>query len=60
MAKAPASLRATDELAEAGYQWLELGPYGYLPTDPQKLRAELEARGAFTEPPGTRRPVDGR
>ncbi|MGH1553457.1 hypothetical protein ACRAWF_20300 [Streptomyces sp. L7] len=25
--------RFLDELAEAGYQWLELGPYGYLPTD---------------------------
>ncbi|WP_416971013.1 TIM barrel protein [Streptomyces sp. 4F14] len=37
--------RFLDELAEAGYRWLELGPYGYLPTDPQKLRAELDARG---------------
>lgn len=37
--------RFLDELAEAGYEWLELGPYGYLPTDPQRLKAELDARG---------------
>ena len=37
--------RFLDELARAGYEWLELGPYGYLPTDPQRLRAELDARG---------------
>jgi inosose dehydratase len=34
-----------DEAAAAGYQWIELGPYGYLPTDPARLRDELEARG---------------
>jgi inosose dehydratase len=37
--------RFLDELAEAGYRWLELGPYGYLPTDPGRLREEVEARG---------------
>ena len=37
--------RFLDELAEAGYGWLELGPYGYLPTDPARLRDELERRG---------------
>ena len=37
--------RFLDEIARAGYEWLELGPYGYLPTDPGRLRAELEARG---------------
>ncbi|MBI0294333.1 TIM barrel protein [Streptomyces sp. PRKS01-29] len=37
--------RFLDELAAAGYQWLELGPYGYLPTDPRRLKAELDARG---------------
>jgi inosose dehydratase len=37
--------RFLDELAEAGYQWLELGPYGYLPTDPARLRDEVERRG---------------
>jgi sugar phosphate isomerase/epimerase len=37
--------RFLDELVQAGYEWLELGPYGYLPTDPQRLKAELDARG---------------
>ena len=32
------------EVAEAGYEWIELGPYGYLPTDP--ARAEGSARRA--------------
>jgi inosose dehydratase len=34
-----------DELAGAGYEWLELGPYGYLPTDPDVLTDELGLRG---------------
>ncbi len=37
--------RFLDELAEVGYEWLELGPYGYLPTDPARLRDELDGRG---------------
>ena len=37
--------RFMDELAEAGYEWTELGPYGYLPTDLASLRAELDQRG---------------
>jgi inosose dehydratase len=37
--------RFLDELAEAGYRWLELGPYGYLPTDPARLREEVDRRG---------------
>jgi inosose dehydratase len=37
--------RFLDELAAAGYEWLELGPYGYLPTDPARLRDELDRRG---------------
>lgn len=36
--------RFLDEVAEAGYEWIELGPYGYLPTDPDRLRAEVERR----------------
>ncbi|WP_214368795.1 TIM barrel protein [Pseudonocardia sp. H11422] len=36
--------RFLDELAEVGYEWLELGPYGYLPTDPSRLRDELARR----------------
>jgi inosose dehydratase len=37
--------RFLDEVAAAGYQWIELGPYGYLPTDPERLRDELGSRG---------------
>jgi inosose dehydratase len=44
--------RMLDELAQTGYTGTELGDWGYMPTDPSKLRAELEARhlvmlGAF-------------
>jgi inosose dehydratase len=34
-----------DELVEADYEWLELGPYGYLPTDPARLNDEVGKRG---------------
>jgi inosose dehydratase len=37
--------RFLDELAGVGYEWLELGPYGYLPTDPAQLGDELAGRG---------------
>jgi inosose dehydratase len=37
--------RFLDEIAEAGYEWTELGPCGYLPTDLATLRAELDRRG---------------
>ncbi|MFD8811873.1 TIM barrel protein [Streptomyces sp. NPDC059627] len=37
--------RFLDELEQAGYEWFELGPYGYLPTDPRRLTEELDARG---------------
>jgi inosose dehydratase len=36
--------RYLDEVAEAGYEWTELGPFGYLPTDPDNLGGELEQR----------------
>jgi inosose dehydratase len=36
--------RFLDEVAEAGYEWIELGPPGYLPTDYATLRAELDQR----------------
>lgn len=41
-----------DELRETGYTGTELGDWGYMPTDPASLRAELETRnltmlGAF-------------
>ena len=37
--------RFMDEIVEAGYEWTELGPYGYLPTDLPTLRKELNNRG---------------
>ena len=36
--------RVLDEIAETGYTGIELGPWGYLPTEPDVLRAELAAR----------------
>lgn len=33
-----------DEIAEAGYAGTELGDWGFMPTDPDKLRTELEKR----------------
>jgi inosose dehydratase len=44
--------RMLDELAETGYAGTELGDWGYMPTDPQRLREELSKRslvmlGAF-------------
>jgi inosose dehydratase len=37
--------RFLDEIVEAGYAWTELGPFGYLPTDPEVLERELGSRG---------------
>jgi inosose dehydratase len=34
-----------DEIAETGYPTTELGPYGFLPTDPPQLEDALVARG---------------
>lgn len=44
--------RMLDELVETGYTGTELGDWGYMPTDPKVLRAELQKRnlvmlGAF-------------
>jgi inosose dehydratase len=36
--------KVLDEIAEAGYAGTELGPYGYFPTEPKDLAAELAAR----------------
>ncbi|MDX2160399.1 MAG: TIM barrel protein [bacterium] len=36
--------RVLDEIAEAGYAGTELGPWGYLPTDPEVLRGQLYQR----------------
>ena len=37
--------RFLDEVSACGFEWIELGPYGYLPTDPAQLSDELGARG---------------
>ncbi len=37
--------RVLDEIAATGHTGLELGPWGYLPTNPDVLRPELEKRG---------------
>jgi inosose dehydratase len=34
-----------DQIAAAGYEGTELGPYGYLPTNPERLAKELALRG---------------
>ena len=34
-----------DEIAAAGYSGTELGDWGFMPTEPERLRAELSARG---------------
>jgi inosose dehydratase len=44
-----------DEMAQTGYVGTELGDWGFMPTDPDELRAELHARGlvlvaSFTTP----------
>jgi len=36
--------RFLDEVAEAGYDAIELGPFGYLPTEPQRVADELGKR----------------
>ena len=33
-----------DQITEAGYTGIELGPWGFLPTDPHALREELDKR----------------
>jgi inosose dehydratase len=56
--------RFLDEIADVGYEWLELGPYGYLPTDPNQLRDELARRklkvagGTMHGHSGLHRPAD--
>jgi inosose dehydratase len=41
----PPFARVLDQIREAGYEGTELGPYGYLPTEPAALARELSARG---------------
>jgi inosose dehydratase len=40
----PPYARILDEIARAGYEGTELGPYGYLPTEAAALARELKAR----------------
>lgn len=37
--------RFLDEVVEADFRWIELGPPGYLPADPSLLTPELKKRG---------------
>jgi inosose dehydratase len=37
--------RVIDEMAETGYAGTELGDWGFMPTDPERLRDELGRRG---------------
>ncbi|WP_431965061.1 sugar phosphate isomerase/epimerase family protein [Actinacidiphila sp. bgisy160] len=37
--------RFLDEVSQSGYEWIELGPHGYLPTDPARLTEETARRG---------------
>ena len=37
--------RFLDEVTEAGFEWIEVGPLGYLPTDPAILKPEIDRRG---------------
>jgi inosose dehydratase len=41
----PAWATVLDEIAEAGYRAVELGPIGYCPEDPKRYGAELASRG---------------
>ncbi|MCA1553396.1 MAG: sugar phosphate isomerase/epimerase [Chloroflexi bacterium] len=43
-AKQPPWQQFVDEVASLGYRWIESGPFGYMPTDPDVLRPELERR----------------
>ena len=36
--------RFLDEVVQAGYEWIEIGSFGYLPTDPAQLRDALASR----------------
>ena len=43
--KNPSWSTVMSEIAEAGYAHTELGPYGYYPTDPERLAQEFSKRG---------------
>ena len=39
------AMRFLNEIAEAGYTWIELGPYGYLSTNINDLKRAIDDRG---------------
>ena len=41
----PSPEQVLEEISAAGYDGTELGPYGYYPTEAQKLRGTLASRG---------------
>lgn len=43
--KAPDYVQVLDEMNETGYEGTELGDWGFMPTDPRALKAELDKRG---------------
>jgi inosose dehydratase len=43
--KNPPWQKVMGEIAQAGFAFTELGPYGYYPTDPGRLRQEFAERG---------------
>src|SRR5262245_59082778 len=54
----PSAAQVLDEIAATGYVGTELGDWGFLPTDPRALAAELERRklalaAAFVDVPLT-------
>lgn len=44
-ADSPTYTRVLDEIGESGYAGTELGDWGFMPTDPDRLRDEIERRG---------------
>lgn len=43
--KAPDYVQVLDEIHETGYVGSELGDWGFMPTDPRMLKAEIQKRG---------------
>jgi inosose dehydratase len=43
--KAPGYVQVLNEIVETGYAGAELGDWGFMPTDPQKLAQEVHSRG---------------
>lgn len=43
--EAPGYVQVLDEMVETGYAGTELGDWGFMPTDPEKLAHEIHSRG---------------